>query len=1529
MKYKPMAILYILMSLLAFSVSGYAVSNANAAGEAPANVIVSDIGLRNQVKIYWDSVNGAVSYEIHRSDSSGGSFELKGTSSASPFQDNDCIIPNQTYYYKLKAVFSDSTKSDFSTEGSGSAQGLSGDLNSDNRVDGKDMIILSRSLNLSSGQTGFSCVSDLDRSGDIAESDITVLNSDFGFEQANSSNDTIAPSVPQITQAERLTPTSNKLDWQASTDNVGVIGYEIFRNGSSIATTGALSYTDDSVPDPQSSVTYSVKAFDAAGNVSNGASATPVDLQDPTAPQNLQAEKVSSTTVDLTWQAGTDNIGVTEYEIFRNGVSITSTTVLSYTDPGLSEQTNTYTYDVKAKDAAGNSSLAATDIVNLVQPVFEANLLITDPETGNEQALSWDSMTNAVSYEIYRSNTADGTYELISTTTATIFQDNNCVIPNTTYYYKLKAVFSDTTTSEFSSEVSGTIAGLTGDLNKDGRVDVKDQVILARSLNLSTGQTGFECQADLDRTGVVDNADFTIFSANFGFDESATPDDTEAPSVPANFQALKASPSSVNLTWSASTDNIGVSGYELFRDGVSITTTTGLSHSDTDLDPQLAYAYTIKAYDAAGNYSTQASATPVDNQAPTIPQNFQAVRTTSTTADLTWGASTDNIAVTGYEIFRDGVSITTTTNLAYSDSGLVASNTYAYMVKAYDSQGNSSNSASASINPAEEPLQANLVITDPGLGNEQNLSWDAVTDAVSYEIYRSNTTDSTYELISTTTATTFQDNSCVIPNTTYYYKLKAVFSDSTTSAFSDEISAMIAGLTGDFNKDGRVDVKDQVILARSLNLSTGQTGFECQADLDRTGIVDNDDFTIFSANFGLDENAIPDDTEAPSVPQNFQAVRTSATLADLTWEASTDNVSVTGYEIFRNSVSVTTTTNLAYSDTGLDAQETYTYTIKAYDAAGNYSTEASASAIDNQAPSAPQSLVAEKASETSVQLTWNASTDNVGILNYEIYKDGVLFGDTTELTVLITALDPESGYTFTVKAKDTSGNVSVGPSVEIHLQGPGFEANLVLSDPGVKDQQDLTWDALTDAVEYQIYRSDTLNGTYEMIATTNATSFQDTNCIIPGIEYFYKLKAVFSDSSTTRYSTIVSSITGGFTGDINKDGRVDVLDQQILARAFNTSSGDPGFECRADFNRDGVIDNNDFVIFSETFGQEEIAPSQRIIPPSTPQNPQAFRSSSTSVPLGNNAGLDPQGTHSYAVTASDGSDNTLNQEASQITSAQSCTGDIVISRMAGPWPITIITTGYNAGAIASLTWRDKEFISDYDHGRQLQSASSFDGLGEAFNPTEAGANESVDGLNPNPSSSELQGCWSTSDTLATQTKMAFWKPVDGQEVSNHILNKQVTIGAHGLDHVIEYLVQYTLPSDESHSHGVFEVLTGYMQPDFSSFWTYDPASGVLSALSAEPAGEQSLPVIFSTSDGSHAMGVYSPDFLPQAEWQSLGYGRFSFLNNPAGSACTKWNTVWRTNDPAIGGVYNFKTYVIVGSLENVQVSMNQLYDILN
>ncbi|MFZ6780801.1 hypothetical protein ACO0LD_28545 [Undibacterium sp. Ji83W] len=265
--------------------------------------------------------------------------------------------------------------------------------------------------------------------------------------------------------------------------------------------------------------------------------------------------------------------------------------------------------------------------------------------------------------------------------------------------------------------------------------------------------------------------------------------------------------------------------------------------------------------------------------------------------------------------------------------------------------------------------------------------------------------------------------------------------------------------------------------------------------------------------------------------------------------------------------------------------------------------------------------------------------------------------------------------------------------------------------------------------------------------------------------------------------------------------------------------------------------------------------------------------------------------------------------------------DQTISAMAGPWPITIRTCSYDAGAVCSLTWRGKEFINDYDHGRQLQSASSFDNLGESFNPTEAGAAVPYNGVNPSVSSSILQGEWATSNVLATQTQMAFWNPVGGSQVSNHILNKRITIGLPNMAHVIEYLTQFTIPSNESHSFGVFEALTGYMPPEFSKFYTFDVRNNaVMEAPISDGPGEQNLPIIFATPDGGWAMGIYSPE-APQATFAGLGYGRFRFPDT------VKWNNVFRIYNPS--GTYHFRSYVIVGSLENVRVSMTQLYNAIH
>lgn len=251
--------------------------------------------------------------------------------------------------------------------------------------------------------------------------------------------------------------------------------------------------------------------------------------------------------------------------------------------------------------------------------------------------------------------------------------------------------------------------------------------------------------------------------------------------------------------------------------------------------------------------------------------------------------------------------------------------------------------------------------------------------------------------------------------------------------------------------------------------------------------------------------------------------------------------------------------------------------------------------------------------------------------------------------------------------------------------------------------------------------------------------------------------------------------------------------------------------------------------------------------------------------------------------------------------------------------LKIRTCDYDAGAICSLRWGNKEFIDDYDHGRQLQSASSFDGLGEDFNPTEAGGSINHYGKNPSDGKSILLERRAKGRILQTYSQMAFWNPVNGVKTSNHTLNKQVAIGYDGLDNVIEYLTQFNIPADENHFYGVFEAVTAYLPTAFSTFWVYDNKSkrvNPLSPSSYEDISEQNLPVIAATADQRYALGLYSPD-SPQRRYEDYGYGGFLLDGTP------KLNNVFRISNPK--GSIHFRSYVIIGTLEDVRRSMEALH----
>jgi hypothetical protein len=283
--------------------------------------------------------------------------------------------------------------------------------------------------------------------------------------------------------------------------------------------------------------------------------------------------------------------------------------------------------------------------------------------------------------------------------------------------------------------------------------------------------------------------------------------------------------------------------------------------------------------------------------------------------------------------------------------------------------------------------------------------------------------------------------------------------------------------------------------------------------------------------------------------------------------------------------------------------------------------------------------------------------------------------------------------------------------------------------------------------------------------------------------------------------------------------------------------------------------------------------------------------------------------------------------AAETPSVPTISGDAVIRGAAGGSEIVITTTSRLAGAIHSLTWGGREFIDSLDHGRQLQSASNLDVdgklLNECFNPTEAGCERDMAGPR---SSSRLLYLSARDRELVTVTQMAFWlRPgqasggnpaLNTTVLSNHLLEKHVRIGVGELEHAVRHAVTFTLPADERHERATFEILTGYMPPEFSTFLGLRP-DGTLEELGPGP-GEQLLPVILATADGEHAMGCWSPA-TSRTTGRPPTYGRFSFPDQKV----VKWNCVVREADKAglAAGAHPYLVYSAVGTREQVRKTL--------
>jgi chitodextrinase len=475
----------------------------------------------------------------------------------------------------------------------------------------------------------------------------------------------------------------------------------------------------------------------------------------------------------LNWTASTDNVKVTGYQVYRNGARVTTTALTTYSDTGLAAST-AYTYTVSAFDAAGNTSAqsssasASTSASSSgdVSPYSTTFPLSENPVSeggrwinGKAVGLDWADVQTTPGHAFgtqdsssvnYADSTAvlSGTWGPNQTAQATvhtinqnssIFEEVELRLRTTISAHRITGYEFNYRCTSDGSQYAQIVRwnGALGDWTSlDSRTgpglhngDVVKATISGSTLTIyinnvaifsvndstySSGSPGIGFY--LQNGNAVNDSDygFTSFTASDG----TTTVDTTPPSVPTNLSGSASSSSQIHLTWTASTDNVSVAGYHVFRNGNAIASTAAAAFSDSGLTPNTTYNYSVSAYDSAGNVSARSAPVSVTTPAPdltppSIPSGLQSSNVTSSSATLTWNASTDNVAVAGYQIFRNGSSspVGTTTATSYTDSGLAPSTLYYYAVSACDTSNNCSiPSSQINVTTAATPVIAPSIV---------------------------------------------------------------------------------------------------------------------------------------------------------------------------------------------------------------------------------------------------------------------------------------------------------------------------------------------------------------------------------------------------------------------------------------------------------------------------------------------------------------------------------------------------------------------------------------------------------------------------------------------------------------------------------------------------------------------------------------------------------------------------------------------------------------------------------------------------
>jgi uncharacterized protein (TIGR03790 family) len=710
--------------------------------------------------------------------------------------------------------------------------------------------------------------------------------------------DTTIPTIPTNMSVTDRTSYTLKLNWTASTDNVGVAGYKIYRNNggtTAINTTTPIaevngstnSYTNVGLLSNRS-YKYKIRAFDAAGNISGWATLPSSTTTTVTAatlavqiPTNVTITEPTTSSLRINWTAPASG-EIFNYAIYANAggtTAINTTTPIAtipfgtntYVHQNLSANT-TYKYRVAAFDPANNRSAlttaksGVTSVASIAAPSVPSGIAFSGA-TQSSLNISWGASTGAsgqaIGYKIFRSPTLIGTY-------------------------------SQRTTDLTPAPVNGLISGLS---------------VVNSNLYESTDYY-YKIQACY--TAIPTNCSAQSSAAS---GSTLAAPDTTAPTPVPTLTVGAITQNSVALSWTTSTDVSSPVTYKVFRNGTQVgSATSGTSITDSGLASGTTYSYTISACDSVGNCSAQSIArTATTLSAPAVPTGVSVGSPTTSSLTVSWSAVT---GATSYRVYRmtssgalDGAMPPFTVSapaLSTTFSGLTAGTSYYYSVSALNAVGESARSSVATgttsapqitISSIElvrtngtvvEPLTGGEVINigtqNGGLGSSISVKANtnpATAGSVVFSLQKPNST--TYTLTENTSPyTLFGDTGATTLN---------AWSDLQLGGYTLTVTPY-AGANG-----------------------TGQVGVPQTIQF----LVQNND-----------------DVTAPVNPTNVTVTYRSANQIKVAWTNSTSS-DVSSYKVYRDGASVGFTdhpTNI-FTDASVNASTVYGYKVTASDASGN------------------------------------------------------------------------------------------------------------------------------------------------------------------------------------------------------------------------------------------------------------------------------------------------------------------------------------------------------------------------------------------------------------------------------------------------------------------------------------------------------------------------------------------------------------------------------------------------------------------